>query len=405
MRSDIRKDFPILKRRIEGKQLVYLDNAATTQKPIAVIDAMANFYKCSNANVHRGIHTLSEEATTAYETARNKVAKLINAPNPDHIIFTRNATEAINLVSQSWGKTFIGKGDVILLTRMEHHANLIPWQQLAKAQGARIAFIDLDKQGRLQLNQIKKLLQEPVKIVSLTHVSNVLGTINPVAEITSQAHEAGAVVMLDGAQAVPHMPVNVFDLDCDFMAFSGHKMLGPTGIGILYGKRKLLNAMPPFMTGGEMIEDVTWENATWSELPWKFEAGTPCIAQAVGLAAAVEYLQDIGLDVIREHEYDIVNYAFEQLKKIENLTLYGPGPDERSGVISFNLAEMHPHDLASLLDEQGVAIRAGHHCAQPLVESLGVTGTARASFYFYNTRSDVDALVDAIQNARKIFGL
>jgi cysteine desulfurase/selenocysteine lyase len=405
MKPGIHKDFPILNRVINSNPLVYLDNAATTQKPKAVISSIKDFYLLNNANVHRGIHTISEEATEAYEKARDKVADLIKAPDSSQIIFTKNATEAINLVAHSWGMDNLKKDDVILLSRMEHHANLIPWQVLAGLKGARLKFIELDGQGRLKVDQIGGLLKKRVKLVSITHVSNVLGTINPVKEIVRMAHDEGAVVMIDGAQSVPHLPVDVCDLDCDFMAFSGHKMLGPTGIGVLFGRQELLEKMSPFITGGEMILDVTWENATWCDPPHKFEAGTPCIAQAVGLGTAVDYLKGIGLDSVKTHIHELVTHALERLKEIDNLILYGPGPDERTGVVSFNVPGIHSHDLATLLDEQGVAIRAGHHCAQPLIESLGLSGTARASFYIYNTKEDVDCLIRAIQYAMEVFGV
>lgn len=405
MKPDIFNDFPILKRRINNNPLTYLDNAATTQKPLAVINAITNFYSSNNANVHRGIHILSEEATEAYEGAREKAGALINAADSAEIIFTKNATEAINLVAHSWGMNNIKEGDVILLSRMEHHANLIPWQVIAAAKGARLEFIELDRQGRLRIDQADILLKERVKLVSISHVSNVLGTINPVKKIAKMAHDAGAVVMIDGAQSVPHLPVNVHDLNCDFMVFSGHKMLGPTGIGVLYGRHELLEKMSPFITGGEMIRDVTWESATWADPPHKFEAGTPCIAQAVGLGAAVDYLAGIGLDSVKAHIHELITYALENLGQIDKLTLYGPGPDERTGVVSFNVQGIHSHDLATLLDEQGVAIRAGHHCAQPLIESLGLSGAARASFYIYNTKEDVDRLIRAIRYAMEVFGV
>ncbi len=403
MRPDLCDDFPILKRRIHGRPLVYLDNAATTQKPQAVIDAIANFYRRHNANVHRGVHALSDEATQAYETARVRVADLIGAPDPAQLIFTRNATEAINLVAHSWGLTHLEAGDAVLLTRMEHHANLIPWQRVAQARGARLLFLELDSQGRLRLDDLDAKLARGVKLVALTHVSNVLGTINPVAEICARARSVGARLLVDGAQSAPHLPVDVRALGCDFFAFSAHKMLGPTGIGALYGRPELLAAMPPYATGGEMIRQVSWDEATWADPPAKFEAGTPSIAQAVGWGAAVAYLTGIGLEAIHQHERALVAYALERLGEIEGLRLYGPGPKERGGVLAFNLPGVHPHDLADLLDDEGIAIRAGHHCAQPLVESLGVAATARASFYLYNTHQEVDALVEAIHQARKVF--
>ena len=400
--NEVRTDFPILQRIVKGKPLVYLDSAATTQKPLAVIEATDQYYKVYNANVHRGIYTISEEATERYEKARDKVAAFIKAPARESIIFTRNATESINLVSNSWGRTHLRPGDEILLSYMEHHSNLIPWQMIARETGAQLRFIPLTPDGRLDLSDLPNLLTSKTKIVAVTHVSNVLGTINPVAEIAQKAHEVGAVVLIDAAQSVPHLAIDVRALDCDFLAFSGHKMLGPTGIGILYGKVNLLDAMPPFMGGGEMINEVQLESATYRELPGKFEAGTPNIAGAIGLGAAIDYLNAIGLDNIREHEISLVSYAVEALKNLNGIDIYGPLPD-RSGVIAFNLKGIHPHDVSTILDEDAIAIRAGHHCTQPLMRWLDVAATARASFYLYNTTDDIDRFVDSLKKVKEIF--
>ncbi|MEK6570931.1 MAG: cysteine desulfurase [Bacteroidota bacterium] len=400
--NEVRTDFPILQRIVKGKPLVYLDSAATTQKPLAVIEATDQYYRVYNANVHRGIYTISEEATERYEKARDKVAAFIKAPARESIIFTRNATESINLVSNSWGRTHLRPGDEILLSYMEHHSNLIPWQMIARETGAQLRFIPLTPDGRLDLSDLPNLLTSKTKIVAVTHVSNVLGTINPVAEIAQKAHEVGAVVLIDAAQSVPHLAIDVRALDCDFLAFSGHKMLGPTGIGILYGKVNLLDAMPPFMGGGEMINEVQLESATYRELPGKFEAGTPNIAGAIGLGAAIDYLNAIGLDNIREHEISLVSYAVEALKNLNGIDIYGPLPD-RSGVIAFNLKGIHPHDVSTILDEDAIAIRAGHHCTQPLMRWLDVAATARASFYLYNTTDDIDRFVDSLKKVKEIF--
>ena len=400
--NEVRTDFPILQRIVKGKPLVYLDSAATTQKPLAVIEATDQYYRVYNANVHRGIYTISEEATERYEKARDKVAAFIKAPARESIIFTRNATESINLVSNSWGRTHLRPGDEILLSYMEHHSNLIPWQMIARETGAKLRFLPLTPDGRLDLSDLPNLLTSKTKIVAVTHVSNVLGTINPVAEIAQKAHEVGAVVLIDAAQSVPHLAIDVRALDCDFLAFSGHKMLGPTGIGILYGKVNLLDAMPPFMGGGEMINEVQLESATYRELPGKFEAGTPNIAGAIGLGAAIDYLNAIGLDNIREHEISLVSYAVEALKNLNGIDIYGPLPD-RSGVIAFNLKGIHPHDVSTILDEDAIAIRAGHHCTQPLMRWLDVAATARASFYLYNTTDDIDRFVDSLKKVKEIF--
>jgi cysteine desulfurase/selenocysteine lyase len=399
----IREDFPILDRVINGKPLVYLDSAATSQKPRAVIDSMTDYYCRYNANPHRGVYQISEEATAAYESARRRVATFINAPSPKEIIFTRNVTEAINLVRYSWGRTNVHQGDRILLTQMEHHSNLVPWQLLAAEVGAQLDFLLIDDRGRLILDDLATKVAG-ARLVALTHQSNTLGTINPVKEIARAAHQAGALVLVDGAQAVPHMPVDVRDLDVDFYGFSGHKMCGPTGIGVLWARRSLLEAMPPFLGGGDMIKKVTLEHATWNDLPWKFEAGTPAVAEGIGLGAAVDYLCGIGMDRIRAHERALLDYALEKLQDVPQITVYGPrDPDTHGGAVSFSLPDIHPHDLATLIDQEGIAVRAGHHCTQPLMERLGVPATTRASFYLYNRQDEVDQLVEAIVRAQKVF--
>jgi len=404
--TDIRKDFPILSRQVHGKPLVYLDSAASSQKPRAVIDAMSVYYETYHANVHRGVYEISEEATAAMEKARVKVARFINARQSKQIIFTRNTTEGINLVAYSWGNANIAAGDLIVLTELEHHSNLVPWQLLAQRTGARLEFIPITDDGLLRLDIYQQLLQQQPKLVAFTHMSNVLGTINPVQEMIAQAHAAGATVLLDAAQSVPHLPVDVQALDIDFLCFSAHKMLGPTGIGVLYGKRDLLAAMPPFMGGGDMIRTVGLRESTWNDLPWKFEAGTPSIAEAIGLGAAVDYLKALGMENVLQHEQQITRYAIAQLQTVPGLTVYGPDSGKRGGVISFTLGDIHPHDLASILDQQaGVAVRAGHHCAQPLMERLGLTATARASFYVYTTEEEIDTLVQGLHKAIQIFNL
>ncbi|MCZ7538414.1 MAG: cysteine desulfurase [Anaerolineae bacterium] len=403
----IRADFPILDQEVHpGKRLVFLDSAASSQKPRQVIDAMSHYYETSHANVHRGIHVLSERATAVYEGAREKVRAFINAASPREIIFTRNTTESINLVAYSWGRANLRSGDVLVLSEMEHHSNLVPWHILAEQTGVRLRYVPVTDEGLLDLDAYRTFLRdEPVKLVSIMHVSNVLGTVNPVREMIAEAHAAGALFLVDGAQSVPHLAVDVQALDADFLAFSAHKMAGPTGIGVLYGKRALLEAMPPFLGGGEMIRRVTLEGSTWNELPHKFEAGTPAIAEAAGLGAAVDYLSALGMDNILAHEKIVADYALDRLSEIPGLTLYGPDASRRNGVAAFTLQDIHAHDVAQLLDAEGVAVRAGHHCAMPLHKRLGVAATARASFYVYNTRDDVDALVEAIYNARRVFGL
>lgn len=402
----IRKDFPILSRKVYGKPLVYLDNAATSQKPFSVIETITGYYQNYNSNVHRGVHALSMEATEHYEAAREKVAAFIGAPNSDCLIFVRGTTEGINLVASSWAIPNLGPEDEILLSEMEHHSNLIPWQRVSQITGAILKFIPVTPEGTLELKNLPNLINNKTKLVSITHVSNVLGTINPVQEIARKAHEVGALIMLDAAQSVPHMPVNVQDLECDFLAFSSHKMLGPTGIGGLYVRPSVLKTMQPFQSGGEMVKEVTFESASWNDLPFQFEAGTPSIAASIGLGAAVDYLQSIGMDEVRNHEMAITEYALEELKHLsEDFIFYGPkNISIRGGAISFHSDLVHPHDLGTILDQEGIAIRTGHHCAMPLVrERLKVSATARASFYIYNTENEVDQFVKALKKATRIF--
>ena len=400
----IREDFPVLKRQVNGKPLVYFDNAATSQKPRAVIEAIGRYYAEYNANIHRGIHKLAEEATLAHEEAREKVAKFINANRTEEIVFVRNATEAINLVAYTWGRANIGNGDKIILTIMEHHSNIVPWQQLAREKNAKIEFVKIDEEGRLKLDDMREMIDDGTKLVCVTHASNVLGTINPISEIVKAAHRHDALVLVDAAQSVPHMRVDAKEMDCDFMAFSGHKMLGPTGIGVLYGKRKHLEDMPPFLGGGEMIREVHTSGATWKELPYKYEAGTPNVSGAIGLGAAVDYLRTIGMENVHEHEKEITSYALSEMEQVKGLLTYGPRDmNQRVGVASFNLGDIHAHDLASIMDEEGVAIRSGHHCAQPLMEFLDIPAASRASFYIYNTKEEVDVFISALEKARKLF--
>ncbi|EAG6208787.1 TPA: cysteine desulfurase [Listeria monocytogenes] len=402
----IRADFPILAQEINEKPLAYLDNAATSQKPKQVIEALTHYYEFDNANVHRGVHTLAARATDAYESARGKVAKFIHAREVAEIIFTRGTTSAINLVVDSYAEANIEAGDEIVISYLEHHSNLIPWQQLAKRKGAVLKYIELEEDGTISVEQAKKTIGEKTKIVALAHVSNVLGTITPIKEIAAIAHQFGAVILVDGAQAVPHMEVDVVDLDADFYAFSGHKMMAPTGIGALYGKRELLDAMEPTEFGGEMIDFVELYDSTWKELPWKFEAGTPIIGGAIALGAAIDYLAEVGLENIHAHEQALASYAMEEMSKIEGITIYGTkDASKRCGLVTFNLEGAHPHDIATILDEDGVAIRAGHHCAQPLMKWLDVSSTARASFYIYNTKEEIDALIDGLKLTKEYFGL
>ena len=402
----IRRDFPILAREVRpGIPLVYLDSTATSQKPGAVIDVMDDFYRRSNANIHRGIHTLAEEATAAYEAARQRVADFIQAASPRQVIFTRNATESINLVAHSWGRANLAAGDVVILTEMEHHSNLVPWHILAADRGLRLEFIPVTSDGFLDLEVYHELLKLQPKLVSFTHMSNVLGTINPAEEIVRLAHQAGAITLIDGAQSVPHFAVDVRALDVDFLAFSAHKMCGPTGIGVLYGKKELLEKMPPFLGGGDMIKRVHLRDFVPNELPYKFEAGTPAIAEAVGLGAAVNYLDQVGMDAIAEHEHKIVEYALERLEEIPGISVFGPPAQYRGGVAAFMLAGVHPHDVSQILDSDGIAIRAGHHCAMPLHEKFKLPATARASFYLYSTTEEVDRLAESLYKVKTIFGV
>jgi cysteine desulfurase/selenocysteine lyase len=402
----IRADFPVLSTEAyPGVPLVYLDSAASSQKPAAVIDAISDYYQRYHANVHRGIHRLSEDATNAYEGARGRIAKFINAPDSSQVIFVRNATEGFNLVASSWGRRNIQAGDEILLTEMEHHANIVPWQILAQEKEAIVRYVPFNRDGTLDLSNLSDLLTERTKIFSFSAVSNVFGTINPAHELIKAAKGVGAVVMVDAAQSVPHLPVDVQSLDPDFLAFSGHKMCGPTGIGILYGRREILEEMPPYMGGGDMIRRVTFEGSTWNDLPWKFEAGTPSIANVIGLGAAVDYLTGIGMDNVLAHEQFITDYALEALSEVEDLKIFGPSPAQKGGVAAFSLKGVHPHDVAELLDEDGIAIRAGHHCAMPLHQKLGVSATARASFYVHTTTAEIDRLVESLNRVRKVFRL
>lgn len=403
--NEVRKDFPILQRETSpGVPLVYLDSTATSQKPLAVIDAMDSYYRRSNANIHRGVHTLAEEATTMYETARVKIAKFINAHSAHQIIYTRNTTESINLVAYSWARANLKAGDPVILTEMEHHSNLVPWHMLQAERGIQLEFIPVFEDGLLDLETYQVLLERKPKLVSFTHMSNVLGTINPAQDIIRLAHEAGAVVLVDAAQSVPHLKVDVQSLDADFLAFSAHKMCGPTGIGALYGKMELLESMPPFLGGGDMIKEVKLRSYRPNTLPHKFEAGTPAIAEAVGFGAAVDYLSSLGMDAIAAHEHEITEYALERLEEIPGVKLFGPGAQNKGGVAAFTLEGVHPHDVAQILDKDGIAVRAGHHCAQPLHEKFGIPATSRASFYLYNTKDEVDMLVNGIYKVKELFG-
>ncbi|PWW41037.1 MULTISPECIES: cysteine desulfurase [Paenibacillus] len=403
MNPAIREQFPILHQEINGHPLVYLDNAATSQKPLAVIEAIKHYYEYENSNVHRGVHTLGSRATDAYEGAREKVAKFINARRTQEIIFTRGTTTALNLVASSYGRAVCKEGDEIVITQMEHHSNLIPWQQVAKETGATLKYIPLQPDGNIDLADVEKTITNNTKIVAIAYVSNVMGVVHPVKQIAEIAHRKGAVIVVDGAQSTPHMKVDVQDLDCDFYALSGHKMCGPTGIGALYGKKALLESMEPVEFGGEMIDDVGLYESNWKELPWKFEGGTPIIAGAVGLGAAIDFLEQIGMDEIAHHESVLAAYATERMAEIDGLTIYGPAK-RHVGVVTFNLGDVHPHDVATVLDASGVAIRAGHHCCQPLMRWLEVSSTARASFYLYNNEQDVDRLVSALIQTKEYFG-
>jgi cysteine desulfurase / selenocysteine lyase len=400
----IRADFPILARTVHGAPLVYLDSAATSQKPAAVLDAMEDYYRQTNANVHRGVYELAAEATARFEAGRDAVARLVNAPR-EGVVLAKNASEAINLVAWAWGVRNLRAGDEVLVTEMEHHSNIVPWQIVAEITGARVVFAPVTPGGELDVDALRGLLSERTRMVGVVHVSNVLGTINPVAEITRLAHDAGALVLVDGSQSVPHMPVDVPAIGCDFFAFTGHKMLGPTGIGVLVGRTSLLESMEPFLGGGEMISDVTTAGSSWAEIPWKFEAGTPPIAEAVGLGAAAEYLGRVGMRAIRSHEMELTAHMLGALSEVDGITIHGPrDPEARGGAVSFSLPDLHPHDIAQLIDQEGVCVRAGHHCAKPLMRVLGVSATARASTYLYNSVDEIDVLVRALGTARARFG-
>jgi len=402
--NKIKTDFPILNREVRpGTRLVYLDSTATAQKPSVVIDSMKQYYEMSNANIHRGIHQLAEEATSMYESARQKIARFIHARSTKEIIFTRNATESINLVAQTWGRKFLNAGDLIILTEMEHHSNLVPWQMLAEEKNLELDFIPVTEIGELDSTAYDRLLEKNPKLVAFTHMSNVLGTINPAKEMVQKAHDAGALVLIDGAQSVPHFSVDVNDLDADFYVFSAHKMVGPTGIGVLYGKEKLLAEMPPFLGGGDMIKKVHLRSFKANDLPHKFEAGTPAIAEAIGFGKAIDYLSAIGMENIADHEKKITQYALQKLQVVENLKVFCPNVTERGGVISFEMGFVHPHDVAQVLDHYGIAVRAGHHCAMPLHEKFGLPATSRASFYLYNDYEDVDLLVIGLQHVNEMF--
>ena len=411
----VRRDFPILDRKVGGDletpgegpddttPLVYLDNAATSHTPEPVVEAITDYYRSYNSNVHRGIHHLSQEASVAYERAHDRVAEFIGANGREEIVFTKNTTESMNLVAYAWGLSELGPGDSVVLTEMEHHASLVTWQQIAKKTGAEVRYIRVDDDGYLDMDHARDLIDESTEMLSIVHISNALGTINPVAELADMAHEVGAYAFVDGAQSVPTRPVDVGAIDADFFAFSGHKMCGPTGIGVLYGKEHVLEEMDPYLYGGEMIRSVTYEDSTWEDLPWKFEAGTPPIAQGVALHAAVDYLADLGMENVQRHEELLAEYAYDRLTEFDDVTIYGPPGDDRGGLVGFNLDSVHAHDLSSILNDYGVAIRAGDHCTQPLHDKLGVAASARASFYVYNTREEVDALVEAVDEARQLF--
>ncbi|GED63354.1 cysteine desulfurase [Lysinibacillus sp. FSL M8-0216] len=405
MKKDIKSYFPILNQDVNGHRLAYLDSAATSQKPVQVIEAIKAYYEFDNSNVHRGVHTLGNRATDKYEGAREKVRKFINAQSTQEIIFTRGTTTALNTVASSYGRANVAEGDEIVITQMEHHSNIIPWQQLAKEKKATLKYIELEADGTISLEKVRETITPQTKIVSVSMASNVLGTINPIKEIAQIAHANGAVMVADGAQAAPHMKIDVQDLDVDFLGFSGHKMCGPTGIGVLYGKKEHLEKMEPIEFGGEMIDFVGLYDSTWKELPWKFEGGTPIIAGAIGLGAAIDFLTEIGLDNIAKHEHKLVGYAMDQLETIDGLKIFGPrDPMKRCGLVTFNLDDVHPHDVATVLDMNGIAIRAGHHCAQPLMKCLQQVATARASFYLYNTEEDIDRLVAGLRSAKEYFG-
>jgi len=403
---DVRQDFPVLRREDHGREIAYLDSAATSQKPRAMIDAITSYYEHSNANIHRGTYALAQEATELFEGARERIATFLGG-DPKTTIFTRNATEAVNLVAYAWGRANVGPGDEVLITQMEHHANLVPWQLLCSQRGATLRYLTVSEEGRLSLDQLDETLGSgKVKLLATAHISNVLGTINPVAEMVARARAAGAATLIDGSQSVPQMPVDIEQIGADFFVWTGHKALGPTGIGVLHGRRETLEAMPPFLSGGDMIATVDYERSTWNELPWKFEAGTSAVAEAVGLGAAIDYLGAIGMDAVRDHERDLTSYALGRLAEIAGLSVVGPSTIEnRGGVISFTLEGLHPHDISELCDRDSVCIRAGKHCAHPLMLAMGVPATARASFHVYNNHDDVDRLVDALTGAQELFGV
>jgi cysteine desulfurase/selenocysteine lyase len=402
--KDIRAQFPILDQEVNGKPLVYLDSSATSQKPLQVIDAVEKYYREINSNVHRGVHTLGTRATDAYEGAREKVRKFINAKSIQEVIFTRGTTTSLNTVAASYAAANLKEGDEIVITYMEHHSNIIPWQQVARRTGAQLKYIPLQEDGTISLDDVRATITANTKVVSVMQVSNVLGVINPVKEIAQIAHENGAIMVVDGAQSAPHMKIDVQDLDCDFLAFSGHKMCGPTGIGVLYGKKHLLENMEPIEFGGEMIDFVQLYESTWKELPWKFEGGTPIIAGAIGLGAAIDFLNEVGLDQIAEHEHKLAAYALEKMATVEGMTIYGPlDAAKRAGLVTFNISDVHPHDVATVLDAEGIAVRAGHHCAQPLMRWLKASATARASFYLYNSEDDIDKLVEGLVKTKEYF--
>ena len=406
--ESLRNDFPVLERKVrDGKKLVYLDNAATTQKPIQVIDAISDYYKNNNSNIHRAVHALAEESTEAFEQTRDKVAEFLNTKDSQEIIFVKGTTEAINLVANAWGRDNVKEGDIIVTTEYEHHSNIVPWQLLTQDKKAQLKYIDINDNGELMIDQLDEYLSTgKVKLVAFSHVSNVLGTITPAKEIISKCKNAGVKTLIDGAQAVPHMKVDLTELDCDFYAFSAHKMLGPTGVGVLWAKKEILEKMIPYQGGGDMIREVHKYETTWNDLPYKFEAGTPNIADVIGFKTAIEYLQKIGMENIRNHELELTKYALEQMEKVPGITLYGTKePKKRGGVVSFNFNDVHPHDVGTIIDKDGVAIRSGHHCAQVLMEKLNVAATNRASFYIYTTKEEIDALIAALQNVAKVFKL
>ena len=406
--ESLRNDFPVLERKVrDGKKLVYLDNAATTQKPIQVIDAISDYYKNNNSNIHRAVHALAEESTEAFEQTRDKVAEFLNTKDSQEIIFVKGTTEAINLVANAWGRDNVKEGDIIVTTEYEHHSNIVPWQLLTQDKKAQLKYIDIDDNGELMIDQLDEYLSTgKVKLVAFSHVSNVLGTITPAKEIISKCKNAGVKTLIDGAQAVPHMKVDLTELDCDFYAFSAHKMLGPTGVGVLWAKKEILEKMIPYQGGGDMIREVHKYETTWNDLPYKFEAGTPNIADVIGFKTAIEYLQKIGMENIRNHELELTKYALEQMEKVPGITLYGTKePKKRGGVVSFNFNDVHPHDVGTIIDKDGVAIRSGHHCAQVLMEKLNVAATNRASFYIYTTKEEIDVLIASLQNVAKVFKL